>query len=147
MFRGIKTMRFRNNIIDLKVNEAVKKANDLIQAGSKLINDISEKNDFKYNSGDGVQVALNLIRAREPVGIYMYKPLYPFSKALGKFDGENIWINFRKMEAMSSDALIGLLLHEYAHYCGYSHGNNYKSKDKIFYSVPYFLSENVSRWL
>lgn len=140
-------MRFRCNIIDPKVVEAVKKANDLLQAGSNMIFDVSNKDDFKYNSGHGTQIALNLILVREPINLYTYKPIYPFSKALGYYDGEAIWINIRKMQAMNQDALIGLLLHEYAHYCGYKHGNNYKSKDKVLYSVPYYLSENVSKWL
>ena len=140
-------MRFRNCIIDNKVNEAVKIANDLLTAGSSLINDISNKDDFQYNSGHGIQVALNLILAREPINIYAYKPLYPFSKAIGYFDGEAIWINMRKMEVLSQSDLIGLLLHEYSHYCGYKHGNNYKSKHKCNHSVPYWLSENIKRWV
>jgi len=140
-------MRFRCNIIDPKVVEAVKKAEDLLQAGSNMIFDVSNKNDFKYGSGSGVQIAVNLIKLREPIDIYAYKPFYPFIKAIGYYDGEAIWINIRKMKVMNIDALIGLLLHEYAHYCRYSHGNNYKSKGKLLYSVPYYLSENVSKWL
>lgn len=140
-------MRFRNNIIDPKVSEAIKKAEDLLMAGSNMINELTEKNDFKFNSGSGVQVALNLILAREPINVYTYKPFYPFSKALGYYDGEAIWINIRKMQVMNVDSLVGLLLHEHSHYCGYTHGNNYKSKEKVLYSVPYFLSENVEKWL
>jgi hypothetical protein len=72
---------------------------------------------------------------REPINVYCYKPFYPFSKAIGYYDGEAIWINLRKMEVMGLNDLVGLFLHEYAHYCGYKHGNNYKSKDKLF-KVP-----------
>lgn len=140
-------MRFRCNIIDLKINDAIKKANDIIQAGSNLVNDVSNKDDFKYNSGHGSQVAMNLILLREPINVFTYKPLYPFSKAIGYYDGEAIWINIRKMEVMSEADLIGLLVHEYAHYCGYKHGSNYKSKDKCLYSVPYYLSENIKLWI
>lgn len=140
-------MRFRNNVIDTKVNEAVKKANDLLQAGSNLIEHISTKDDFKYNSGMGVQIALNLILARDPINVYTYKPFYPFSKALGYYDGDAIWINIRKMEVLDISQLIGLLVHEYAHYCGYKHGSNYKSKEKCLYSVPYYLSENIKLWI
>lgn len=139
-------MRFRNNIIDPKVNEAVKIANDLLTAGSSMIDHISNKEDFKYNSGHGIQVALNLILVREPIDIYVYKPFYPFSKAIGYYDGECIWINSRKMQVLDISNLIGLLLHEYAHYCGYKHGSNYKSKEKCLYSVPYYLSENIKLW-
>ena len=140
-------MRFRNNIIDSRINDAVKIANDLLLAGSSLINHISKKEDFKYKSGAGIQVAVNLLCAKEPIDIYVYKSINPFSKALGYFDGESIWINSRKIDSLNSSELIGLLLHEYAHYCGYKHGNNYKTLDKCLYSVPYYLSENVELWV
>lgn len=140
-------MRFRNNIIDPKVNEAVKIANRILTAGSSMIDHISSKDDFKYNSGHGIQVALNLILVRDPINVFTYKPLYPFSKAIGYYDGKCIYVNIRKMEVLDISNLIGLLLHEYAHYCGYKHGNNYKSKDKCLYSVPYYLSENVGKWI
>lgn len=140
-------MRFRNNIIDVKVNEAAKLADMLLDSNSSLIKHLRTKTDFKYKSGTGEEIAVNLMFQREPINIYVYKPFYPFSKAIGYYDGESIWINLRKMEVMHIYDLVGLLLHEYAHYCGYKHGNNYKSKDKCLYSVPYYLSENVKLWI
>lgn len=140
-------MRFRNNIIDPKVSEACVEASNLLKEGSRMILEISAKNDFKFNSGSGEEIAKNLLVQRDPINLYVYKPLYPFSKAIGYYDGEAIWINLRKMSVMGLEDLVGLLLHEYAHYCGYKHGSNYKSKDKCQYSVPYFLSENVGRWV
>jgi hypothetical protein len=140
-------MRFRNNIIESKVNEAVKIANNLLNTGSALIEHISKKDDFQYNSGNGIQIAMNLILVREPVNVYSYKSINPFTKAIGYFDGEAIWINLRKLPLLTKEDVIGLLLHEYAHYCGYKHGNNYKTEEKCKYSVPYFLSENVKRWI
>jgi hypothetical protein len=140
-------MRFRNCIIDTKINEAVKIANGVLTAGSSLINDISNKDDFKYNSGHGIQVALNLILAREPINVYSYKSINPLTKAIGYFDGEAIWINTRKLDSLNMVDVVGLLLHEYSHYCGYKHGYNFKSEEKCKYSVPYFLSENVKRWI
>lgn len=140
-------MRFRNNIINLKVNEAAKIASMILESNSSLIKEIKNKNDFKFNSGTGEEISQNLLFQREPINIYCYKPFYPFSKAIGYYDGESIWINLRKMEAMDISDLVGLLLHEYAHYCGYKHGTNYKSKYKCLYSVPYYLSENIKLWL
>ncbi len=140
-------MRFNNKIVNPKLDEACKIADDLLQTGSKMIEEVSKKNDFKYDSGMGMFIALNLIRVREPIKINSYKPFYPFTKALGYFDGEAIWINIRKMEVLAVNDLVGLLLHEYAHYCGYKHGNNFKSKDKCITSVPYFLSENIAKWI
>jgi hypothetical protein len=140
-------MRFNNLITSPKVEEACKIADGLLHTGSGLINEISSKNDFKYDSGMGVFIALNLIKVREPIKINSYKPFYPFTKALGYFDGKEIYINIRKMEVLNINDLVGLLLHEYAHYCGYKHGNNFKSKDKCITSVPYFLSENIAKWI
>ena len=140
-------MRFKNNIINSKVSEAIKKAESILMAGSNMINELAEKDDFKYNSGHGVQVALNLILVKEPINVYTYKSINPFSKAIGYYDGEAIWINSRKMQAMDINSLVGLFIHEYSHYCGYGHGNNYKSQEKCLYSVPYYLSENVARWV
>ena len=147
MFRGNKKMRFRNNIIDTKVNEAAKIADMLLDSNSPLIKHLRTKTDFKYNSGTGEEIAVNLMFQREPINVYCYKPFYPFSKAIGYYDGEAIWINLRKMHVMGLNDLVGLFLHEYAHYCGYKHGNNYKSKEKCLYSVPYYLSENIETWL
>lgn len=140
-------MRFRNCIIDKNIDEAVKIANSILTAGSSLINELSNKDDFQYNSGHGIQVALNLILVRDPVNVYSYKSLNPFTKAIGYFDGEAIWINLRKLPTLSKEEIIGLLLHEFSHYCGYKHGNNYKTEEKCKNSVPYFLSENVKRWI
>jgi hypothetical protein len=140
-------MRFNNLITNPKVEEACKIAEGLLHTGSKMVEEISKKNDFKYNSGMGVFIALNLIKVREPIKINSYKPFYPFTKVLGYFDGKEIYINIRKMEVLDINNLVGLLLHEYAHYCGYKHGNNFKSKDKCITSVPYFLSENIEKWL
>jgi hypothetical protein len=39
------------------------------------------------------------------------------------------------------------ICHEYGHLCGFGHGNNYKTNYKCEWSLPYYLSENVSRWL
>lgn len=139
--------RFINTGKDEKVDCAIKKANELLMAESIMIKAIKNKNDFEYGSGLGAAVALNLVSSRDPIDVKTYKPLYPFSKALGYYDGESIWINMRKMHAMSESDLVGLLLHEYAHYCKFMHGSNYKSRHKCLYSVPYFLSENAKFWL
>jgi len=137
-------MRFVNNTYDLNVNRAIENANDLLTLYSKMANDISIKTDWKYGvSGD---VLNNLLQDREPIEIFTYRPWNPWTKAIGYFDGKAIHINIRRMP-MDITSITGLLLHEYAHYCGYTHGNNYKTQDKCIYSVPYFLSENVHRWL
>lgn len=140
-------MRFRNNMMDFKMKEAVDIANGLLTAASPLIKHITDKDDFKYNSGYGVQVALSLILSRDCINVFSYRSINPFTKAIGYFDGEAIWINTRKLKHLSIADIVGFLLHEYSHYCGFKHGNNYKTEDKCLYSVPYYLSENVKKWM
>lgn len=120
-------------------------AEEMLYPGSKMMNEIAGKNDFKYDSGSGIDVYLKLSAARKPITVGVYRSKNPWSKAVGYFDGKGIYINTRKK--LLRDEIVGLFLHEYAHYCGFSHGNNFKTKEKCLYSVPYWLSENVSKWL
>lgn len=137
-------MRFINNTFDLNVNRAIENANKLLTLYSKMANDITLKTDWKYGiNGD---VLKTLLQEREPIVIYTYRPWNPWTKAIGYFDGKSIHINIKRMP-MDTVELTGLLLHEYSHYCGYTHGNNYKTDEKCLYSVPYYLSENVEKWL
>jgi hypothetical protein len=76
--------RFRNCIIDRNIHLAIDQAESLLSAGSRMIEDISNKNDFKYNSGIGSQIALNLISPRDLVNIFTYRP-WTTSKAIGYY--------------------------------------------------------------
>jgi hypothetical protein len=138
-------MKFINKTKMITVEQAIKDAEALLRANSKMMFDIFQKTDWKYDSGAPADIVLKLLQKRDPIDVYYYKPLYPWSSALGYFDGEAIYINYKKI--LNHTALVGLLLHEYAHYCGFKHDNNYKSKDKVLYSVPYWLSENVKYYL
>jgi predicted SprT family Zn-dependent metalloprotease len=110
-----------------------------------MANDLTMKTDWKYGTkGD---VLKTLLQEREPIHLFTYRPWNPFTKAIGYFDGKDIHININKLPRLSNSDLVGLLLHEYAHYCGFTHGNNYKTEEKCLYSVPYYLSENVEKWL
>jgi len=79
--------------------------------------------------------------------IFFYKPFNVFSKAMGYSDGKAIYLNSRKFKDFSFNDLVGLLLHERLHMVGFSHGNNYKTAEKCLYSVNYFVSENIERWI
>lgn len=137
-------MRFINNTYDLEINRAIDNAEKLLTLYSKMANDLTLKNDWKYGvRGD---VLKTLLIERKPIEIYTYRPWNPWTKAIGYFDGKAIHINIKRL-LMDTVDLTGLLLHEYAHYCGYTHGNNYKTEDKCLYSVSYYLSENVEKWL
>lgn len=144
-------MRFRNNVIDKKVAEAIKDAERLLTFGSTMLAEVHNKNDWKYESGNGFGIVIELMLAREPVNVFTYRPFNPWTSAIGYFDGKAIHINSRKLPRMSHVDIVSNLLHEFSHYCGFSHGTgptrNYKTKEKCLCSVPYFISENTGRWL
>lgn len=136
--------RFVNNTYDLSVNKAIENAEKLLSLYSKMANDITLKDDWKFGVDD--DVLANLVKERPVIHIFTYRPWNPWTKAIGYFDGKDIHLNIKKMPMDVVD-LTGTLLHEYAHYCGYGHGNNFKNDEKCKFSVPYYLSENVGRWL
>jgi AraC-like DNA-binding protein len=143
--------RFRNCIIDKNIPFAIERAEDLLSINSNMIEEISKKTDFKYGAGDGSQVALNLVSKRDPINLFTYRP-WRKSKAVGYYQNGNIYISLYALERFEIVSLVGLLLHEYAHHCGYNHNSafgtsNFKTQHKVKHSVPYFLSENVEKWL
>lgn len=140
-------MRFENNVLDKNVSRAVFCANSLLQHESILDEAVYLKNDWRYDDiALGSSVSFNLMSDKKPLPIYTYKPLNPWTKAIAYYDGKAIHFNIRKLSSLTVTEITGTLLHEYSHYCGFTHGSNWKTKEKCLYSVPYFLSENVSKW-
>jgi hypothetical protein len=140
-------MRFRNCVIDPKVARAIAQAELMLNDGSALTQAIKAKNDFKYDSGPGDFVALQLLKDREPISVFIYKEWKWWSKVIGYFDGKAIYINNRKLQYMTHESIVANLLHEYSHYCGFSHGNNYRTAHKGLYSVPYYISDNIKDFI
>jgi hypothetical protein len=140
-------LRFQNMTAHHDIRLAVSIASNLITDESRMLAEIRTKNDFAYNSGSGLKIADNLLWKRSPVPVFLFKAVNPFSKSIGYFDGKSIHINTRSLDNLSIVQLSGLMLHEYGHYCGYGHGNNFKTKSKTETSLPYFLSENIHRWI
>ena len=140
-------MRFDNRTLDPRITEACLVAERLLTSMSKMMIELEEKNDWKYNSGTGKEVYKKLNDYKEPIKVFTYKPFNPWTAAVGYFDGESIHINIRKLPDMTVSDIIANLCHEYSHYCGFTHGNNYKTQDKCLYSVPYYISENIPKWL
>ena len=140
-------MRFRNCIISYEITHAIKQVEKLLTVDSSMIKELQSKNDWRFNSGTSGEVIVKLLEEREPVNVYTYRPWNPFSKAVGYYDGKAIHINVKALESFNFEKLCGLLIHEYSHYCGFRHGNNYKTKEKCFNSVPYYLSENITKWV
>lgn len=144
-------MRFQNNVINKDVAFAVMIAETLFQPESLMMQELREKNDFKYNSGNGIEVYNKILNCKKVALIFTYRSKLPWSKSLGYSDGKAIHLNLRKLERLNLPELVGLLCHEYLHLVGFNHGfgasANFKTKDKCEKSVPYFASENVSKWL
>ena len=140
-------MRFKNCIISNEVNHAIKQVEKLLTVESSMIKELQSKNDWRFNSGTSGEVIVKLLEQREPISIFTYRPWNPFTKAVGYFDGKAIHISVKALESFDFEKLCGLLLHEYAHYCGFNHANNFKNEEKCKYSVPYFLSSNITKWI
>jgi hypothetical protein len=138
-------MHFRNCVINKEIGQAIKECELLLVENSNIMEEIKTR-VFKFDSGLGHQIVANLLKERPPVSVFVYKAKNPWSAALGYYDGKAIYINTRKLPINKRD-LIGLLLHEYTHFCGYTHGNNWPSEEKNVYSVPYFISSNIARWI
>lgn len=138
---------FENRTNNPEITKAILKAEKLFRPDSTMMFDICKKNDFKYNSGTGEEVFQRIVNYKETVPVFTYRSRNPFTRALGYSDRYGIHINTRKLQGMSIQTLVGLLCHEYLHQVGFSHGNNFKTQDKVLYSVPYFVSENIGRWL
>jgi hypothetical protein len=139
--------RFYVNVINDKIKSAALDAEKLLNSDSKMMKEIKLKNDFKYNSGLGEEIYDKFASTTKVVPVFTYRPKWIFSKAIGYFDGESIHINTRKLPDLSHADIVGLLCHEYSHAVGYSHGNNFPSEEKSKFSVPYFISDNVEKWL
>ena len=140
-------MRFKNCTVHTKITHAIKSAEMLLTPISPMIEELKLKNDFEFNSGTGEMVAKDLLLMQAPINVYTYKPWNPWTAAMGYFDGSAIHINARKLDLFSHNDLVGLLLHEFSHYVGFQHGNNYKTEYKCKHSVPYYISENINRWV
>lgn len=140
-------MRFKNCTLNENVSHAIKQVEKLLSEDSTMIKELLGKNDWKFNSGSSEDVVKALLKRKDVVDIYTYRSINPFSKAVGYYDGEAIHINLNRIKTFNFEDFCGLLLHEYSHHCGFSHGSNFKSKEKTLFSVPYFLSENITRWV
>lgn len=149
-------MRFINRTNIEFISDAAKKADSLLDPSSLLINDLYNKNDWRYNSGAGVRVALAMSSGAIKLQIFTYRPKNPFTAAVAHCDYDGIHFNIYKVNKLSMASIIATLLHEAAHDRGFHHIDpgwwgkrraNYKTEEKCLYSVPYYLSENVGKWL
>ena len=140
-------MRFQVNIISKEVKAAAIVAENLFHPCSEMMDELRVKDDFKYNSGTGIEVVSKISGFNKTIQVFSYKPWYAYSKAIGYSDSKGIHINLRKLGSLSHADIVGWLVHEASHQVGFTHSSNYPSEFKNNFSVPYFLSSNVERWL
>ena len=141
--------RFQINIIDSNLATAWKQAELLLREGSLMMHELRFKNDWKYNSGTGERVYEELLRNTLPLRVFIYWPRNRFTSAIGTYNPKtgNLHINGYKLPKLTVPQLVAHLCHEYAHHQGFTHGNNWYTKNKGLYSVPYYISDNMNRWL
>jgi hypothetical protein len=133
---------------------AAEKACALLKPDSKMIAELGMKDDWEYNSGVGVYVGVKMAqKPDEPLRLLSYRPKNPLSNTIGyrRAGTDMAFINLYRLKTLSFKDLVAWTLHEYSHYRGFLHGTgwfaNYKTKHKCQYSVPYYISENIGRWL
>jgi hypothetical protein len=142
--------RFNLCAVSTKLEIAIHDAQNLLNHNTRMINEIVDKQDWKYNSGTGLAIKDSLLKERDVINVYVVPSKN--TKAVAYFQNGNIYIYQNYLDTVLFANLVGTLLHEYAHYCGFNHNSsfgtsNFKTKAKCLYSVPYYLSENVARWV
>jgi hypothetical protein len=142
--------RFNLCAISTKLEIAMDEVRYLLSYNTPMMVDILGKQDWKYNSGTGLAIRDSLLKERDVINVYVAPSKN--TKAVAYFQNGNIYIYQSYLDTALLVELAGTLLHEYAHYCGFNHNSsfgtsNFKTKAKCLYSVPYYLSENVARWI
>jgi hypothetical protein len=143
--------RFINNSTNRLISEYIQDATTLLLPNSIMLAEIKDKNDWKYGSGNGLNVAVKLMQAGNAVPVYVV-PKTRDTSAVAYFQNGKTYLYADYVASASPSNVVGTLLHEYAHHQGFNHfsafgTSNYKTKAKCLYSVPYYLSENAWRWL
>lgn len=143
--------RFINNSTNRLLSEYIQDATTLLLPNSVMIADLKNKNDWRYNSGNGLNVAVKLMQAGNAVPVYVV-PKTRNTSAVAYFQNGKTFLYADYVESASQEDIVGTLLHEYAHHQGFNHfsswgTSNYKTQEKCLYSVPYYLSSNVKKWL
>ena len=148
---------FENRTGSTRIGLAIIEAEKLLEPMSEMMLELRNKNDWRYDSGTGEQVHAKILAKREALRVNLFRYRNPFSKAIGHYSGgPDAYFNERLVDSMPITGIIANLLHERMHFCGFHHQDpgwlgarraNVKTPEKCAYSVPYFISENVGRWL
>jgi len=79
-------MKFKNCTIHKEIDDAIMDAENLFLSDSEMMLEILRKNDFKYNSGTGLEIYRKLRDFNQIVNIFTYRPKWFLSKAIGYSD-------------------------------------------------------------
>ena len=140
--------RFHNNVINKEIPKAIADAEMLLHPHSPMMNELREKQDFAFNSGTGEEVYMKIVNCKVIAPIFTYRPLWRFTSALGYSGKGAIHLNIYKIDKLDHASLVGLCCHEWLHIGpNFSHGSNFPSEFKNKYSVNYFVSSNIKKWL
>jgi hypothetical protein len=136
-------MYINNTLNNPKIDAAIILAQYLQDPEQPLMESILVKSDWKYKTPSNPQLKEMLLSNPSPITILTYRPIYKWSKAISYYKDGTININLYKLPYLTVWELASNLVHERMHHLGFSHGNNFKTKDKVLYSVPYFASEFI----
>jgi hypothetical protein len=138
---------YDNRTISPRIAGAIHAATNLFNHQSNMMQELREKDDFKFGSGSGYEITEKIKSFNKTIPVFTYRPWNPFTSALGYSKNGKIYINVRKLDSLEFSDLVGLLVHEMLHSIGFSHGSNYPSEEKNMFSVPYYCSSNIQRWI
>lgn len=139
---------FRNNTIgNNNINDGIKLAERYFSHDSKLIQLICEKTDWKYNTPKMPKLREMLLAKIDTINIYTYRPKWRWSKAISYYQNGAIYYNIYKLDSLTVQEIAANLCHEYCHALGFGHGNNFKTQDKVNFSIPFFVSESILKGL
>lgn len=81
--------------------------------------------------------------------VELYKPKYPWSKAIGYAIASKpnyIFVNSRKLNSLQVEDYVGNFVHEFMHTIGFKHKGNDRNKNRNLESVPYVMGALAEAW-
>jgi len=140
---------FINCTLNESVNSGIFIAHKLLSPYSVMSKELKQKTDWKYDTPDNFLEILTTYKGK--INVYTFRPKNPWSKVIAYYERDAINFNIRKLPDLGSVAIAGTLIHELCHHLGIHHGTgrlrNYKTQDKSLYSVPYYISDNIHKWV
>ena len=140
---------FKNCTLRNEITTSIVLAHKLLSPYSLMMKELKQKNDWKYNTPDNYVELLSSYKGI--INVFTYNSKNPWSKVVAYYEQGSINFNIRKLHQLDCVDIAGTLIHELCHHVGINHGEgkfrNYKTKDKSLYSVPYYISDNIKKWV